>query len=266
MVLALVAPLPALCIAVATAVAPYQMSGETSDLLAGAAADPAAIRLSVWLGLLTSLTLIPATIAVIWVCRRRSPRLTSVAAVLSLLGFSAALILPADELVALTTAEEGLDRATVLALIDAEWGQPTVAVALLLFLVGMVIGGILLGIALWRSRTAPRWMALALIVSSPSHVVFGPNALAALSWALAAVGFAGASVALLRTDNDEFDLPPVTARHRLQAHARETHDVTLEVFDGQNVSHTWCQTRRRSHNPNGTHIRLRHCEAERPGG
>lgn len=211
--LAVVAPVPALGIAASTAVAPYQMSGETADILAGASNNPGAMRLSVWLGLLTALTIVPAAIAVIWVCRRRAPRLTTVAAVLTLLGFTAAVVLPNDEVDALTAAEEGLDRTAVLALIEAVWNQPAVLVALLLFLVGMVIGGILLGIALWRSRAVPRWTAVALMVSSPLHLVFdgGINAITALTWVLTAVGFAGASVALLRMSNDEFDLPPVAS-------------------------------------------------------
>lgn len=211
--LAIVAPVPALAIALSTATAPYSTSGDSADILAGAAAEPDVMRVSAWLNLLTAVTLIPAVIAVIWVCRRRAPRLTTVGAVLTLLGFSAAQALPNEELDALTAAEKGLDRGVVQALSDAVWNQPMVNAALLLFLAGMVIGGILLGIALWRSRSAPRWMALALIVSSPMHLVFdfGVNAISALSWVLAAVGFAGASVALLRMRNDDFDLPPLDA-------------------------------------------------------
>jgi hypothetical protein len=34
---------------------------------------------------------------------------------------------------------------------------------------------------------------------------------------------------------------PVAVRHRLEAHAREAHGVTLEIFDGQNVSHLLSQ-------------------------
>jgi hypothetical protein len=211
--LAIVAPVPALAIALSTATAPYSMSGDSADILAGAVAEPDVMRVSAWLNLLTAMTLIPAVIAVVWVCRRRAPRLTTVAAVLTLLGFSAANVLPNEELDALTAAQEGLDGGVVQALSEAVWNQPMVIAALLLFLVGMVIGGILLGIALWRSRWAPRWMALALIVSSPMHLVFNfeGNATSALSWVLAAVGFAGASVALLRMRNDDFDLPPLDA-------------------------------------------------------
>jgi hypothetical protein len=211
--LAVVAPLPGIGIAVSSAIAPYSMESDIGDVLAGAAADTGAMRIAVWFSLLATVTLIPATIAVAWVSRRRTPRLTAVAGCLTLLGFSAGLALPNDELTALTTAQEGLDHATVQALTEALWNQTTVVLPLALFLLAMVVGGILLGIALWRSRVAPRWMALALIVSGPLHVVptGGVNAVAALGWALTAVGFAGASFALLRMNNDEFDLPPMPA-------------------------------------------------------
>lgn len=66
----------------------------------------------------------------------------------------------------------------------------------------------MLGLALWRSRLAPRWMALALIVGTFTHP-FMPNQVAAgAGLIVAAIGFAGASLALLRMSDDEFDLPP----------------------------------------------------------
>jgi hypothetical protein len=213
--LAVIAPVPAAAIAVSTLVAPYS-GDESADILAGAADHPGAMTASVWLSGLAVLTLVPATIAVVLVCRRRAPRLTAVGGAVSVLGFSAAFMLPDEELDALTAADKHLDRATMLALADGVWSQPPVVTALILFLVGMVVGGILLGVALWRSRVAPTWMALALIVSSPLHLVLpsGVTAVTALGWALTAVGYAAASLALLRTPNDEFDLPPVAAAAR----------------------------------------------------
>ena len=67
----------------------------------------------------------------------------------------------------------------------------------------------LLGIALWRSRVAPRWMAIALIVGGVTHPFLPNHVIAGIGLLIASIGFAGATVALLRTPNDEFDLPPV---------------------------------------------------------
>lgn len=211
--MAVVAPLPTLALAAAALATPYPFEADTATALAGASADQNAMRIVAWLGLAAAMTLVPATIALAWVCRRRAPRLTAVGAVLSLAAFSATAALPNGDLTALATVQHDLDRPVVVALDEALWGQPTVVTALLIFLPGMVIGGILLGVALWRSRVAPRWMAVALIVSAPLHLApgFGNNALAALSWALTAVGYTGASLALFRMNDDAFDLPPVTA-------------------------------------------------------
>lgn len=107
----------------------------------------------------------------------------------------------------------GLDKATVMALNDATSRQSVGAVALLLFLLGVILGGrILLGVLLWRSHVAPRWTAVALFVAGPLDV-FGPSGLllrtdsAWISCLLTAVGFAAAARSLLRTANDDFDLP-----------------------------------------------------------
>ena len=67
----------------------------------------------------------------------------------------------------------------------------------------------MLGIALWRSRVAPRWMAIALIVGGVTHPFLPNHVIAGIGLLIASIGFAGATVALLHTPNDEFDLPPV---------------------------------------------------------
>jgi hypothetical protein len=62
-------------------------------------------------------------------------------------------------------------------------------------LVGHILGGILLAVALWR--VVPTWAALALGASMPLHFVFAlviPNgALDACAWTMTGVGLAGAA-------------------------------------------------------------------------
>lgn len=92
---------------------------------------------------------------------------------------------------------------------DAAWSDPIQLLASLLFLVGVVFGLLLLGPALWRSRVAPAWMGIALMVGGFTHPFIPGHVGQGVGLAVAAVGFAGASVALLRVHNDEFDLPPM---------------------------------------------------------
>jgi hypothetical protein len=83
-----------------------------------------------------------------------------------------------------------------------------------LFVFGHLIGTIILGLALWRSCTVPSWAALLLAVSQPIHlasVLLGNRPLDLVGWAGTAVGFAAAGWALLRMNDDDFDLRPQLA-------------------------------------------------------
>jgi hypothetical protein len=181
-----------------------------TDTVAGVEAHRQLFDLMMWLGLPFLVGLIPAVIAVAWVTRRRTPVLTTVGAVWTLLGCLSVFPLGVpDDLLAYLAVREGLDVATIAALDAAWWVLPPVGGAALLFISGIVVGLPLLGIALWRSRVAPRWMAIALIVGGVTHPFLPNHVIAGVGLLIAAVGFAGATVALLRMPNDEFDLPPV---------------------------------------------------------
>jgi hypothetical protein len=52
-------------------------------------------------------------------------------------------------------------------------------------------------------------MAIALIVGGVTHPFLPNHVIAGIGLLVAAAGFAGATVALLRMRNDEFDLPPI---------------------------------------------------------
>lgn len=64
---------------------------------------------------------------------------------------------------------EGIDDAVL-----GRWyegGHPIFYVAGIVFVVGHVIGTVLLGIAMWRSRAVPRWAAAITAVAQPLHFV-----------------------------------------------------------------------------------------------
>ena len=205
--LAVMIPVPMVALAAEMAVAPFPLGGSLSATIAGDAADPGAAQASLWLSMIFGLAVVPATMAVLWTARRGAPKLTLAAGILLLLGFSAAV--PDSDLAAAVAAQQGLDPALVQALDDAIWTHPAVGISTLLFLVGQGIGLILLGIALWRARVVPAWVGIVLAVSGPAHLFMpGGNPGAAASWAMTAIGYAGASVALWRMRDADFDLPP----------------------------------------------------------
>ena len=208
--LGLVAPVPMALMGVVYVIRPVEGGADFTDTVAGVETHRQLFDVMMWLGLPFLVGLIPAVIAVAWVTRRRTPVLTTVGAVWTLLGCLSVFPLGVpDDLLAYLTVREGLDVATLSALDAAWWVLPPVEAAALLFISGIVVGLPLLGLALWRSRVAPRWMAIALIVGGVTHPFLPNHVIVGIGLLIAAAGFAGATVALLRMRNDEFDLPPI---------------------------------------------------------
>jgi hypothetical protein len=161
-------------------------------------------------GLPFLLFLIPATAALAWTTRRSRPVLTTVGACVSLLGFLAAFpLLPGGDSFAWVAVQENFDVATVTRFDEALWAQPIVGVAIILFLSGLVIGLPMLGVALWRSKVAPAWMAWCLILGTVTHPFIPGHTAQGIGLLVGAVGFLGVSRALLRMPNTDFDLPAV---------------------------------------------------------
>jgi hypothetical protein len=166
-----------------------------------------------WFDAVFVVTLIPATIAVAWVARRGAPRLATAGAFIALTGFLVGIALLGGVMTpALVTVQHDLDVTSMAALDDALHHEPLLGIASLLFIVGIVFGLGLLGGALKRSRSVPAWVGLAVMIGGATHP-FIPNHIGqGIGLFVAAAGFAGVSVALLRMTNDEFDLPSVPSR------------------------------------------------------
>jgi hypothetical protein len=206
--LAVLAPLPIAALAIEMLVVPFPVRSDIADAMTGIAAHPGRAQAALWLGLVYSLSVLPATMAVAWTARRRSPRLTLAGGVLTLLAFAATL--PNSDLAEVVGVQKGIAPAQMQAIDDAVWAHPAVSAQLAIFLLGHAVGLVLLGIALWRARVVPAWAGIVLALSGPAHVLApGGNAGAAVTWGMTAIGYAAASVALLRTRDADFDLPPV---------------------------------------------------------
>jgi hypothetical protein len=208
--LAVIAPLPLLAMGVSYLLSPTDGDADVATTVAGVEAHPGRALVSMLTGLLFVIFLPPATAALAWVTRRRAPRLTAVGASLTLLGLLTGFAtLPAGNNIAWIAEQKDLDLQMIQTLDDALWAQPTSNVGILLFLAAITIGLPLLGIALWRSKAAPRWMAVCLIVGMATHMFTPGHVAQGIGLLVGAVGFVGVSRALLRMRNDDFDLPPV---------------------------------------------------------
>jgi hypothetical protein len=206
---AILLPIGPAAVAVLRYVLPYDTVDDMSTMSAKMIAEPGRSSAVLWLGFIAVLTLVPAAFAVGKLTRRRAPKLTLVALALLIPGYlSLGWLAGADQLL-WAGADAGLDAGTLTRM--AETVHPTGDLAATIFVLGHVVGTILLGVALWRSQVVARWAAIAVIVSQPLHIVAAvivPNhTLDLFAWGLQAAGFAAVGWAILKLRNDEWDLP-----------------------------------------------------------
>lgn len=206
--LAIIAPLPMLSNAIYYLLSPTNANAEFGENVAAAIAHGDRMSALEWIQVPFVTLLIPATFAVAWVARRGAPRLTTAGALIAMTGFCVGFGgLPGTVSLANLTVKAGLDPAAVSELSDAMEEHPITQLSGLLFILGITFGLLLLGIALWRSRVAPGWMGIALSVGGFTHPFLPGHLTQGIGLLVAAVGFTGATYALLRMRNDVFDLP-----------------------------------------------------------
>lgn len=203
-VLALLAPVPFVALAIANAVTPATLGGTARNEVTSFAAHGTAATWAVALSALFSLTLVPAALAMWTAVRPRAGRGSAIVTGSWVVAACFGATVPAPQVISWVTAHYHLDQAAGVALSKALESSPLYAAMILPFALAITLGRIALGVVLWRTRIAPRWMAVCLLVAVP--VEWGGaaavgNAGPAVAYVLTAIGFAGASVALL----GEFD-------------------------------------------------------------
>jgi hypothetical protein len=144
--------------------------------------------------------LVPAALAAAGLAWRRAPVLALCAAVLSLIGWTAIMMLIAQDALEAVAGRAAYAGGQATAITNAWSDQTLVAVWIGAFIVGHILGTVLLGAALWRARAVPRWAALAIAVSMPLHlatVVTGFRAGDVAAWLLLLAGFAACARAMV---------------------------------------------------------------------
>jgi hypothetical protein len=208
---ALILPIGPLAVAGLRYVLPYFSATtprETAEEVLAAEGQQSVV---LWLGLVAAFTLLPGVLAVGRLTRRGAPKLTAAAMLLVVPGYLALTYMIGTDLVLWTGARAGLDASTLAQL--AGTVHPTSNIAVAVFVLGHVIGTVLLGFALLRSRTVPAWAAIVTAVAQPLHfvalVIVGSRELDFAAWAANGVAFAVVGYAIVRTPDDEWELPPV---------------------------------------------------------
>jgi len=216
LVAAALLPVPALSIAITRPLLPGAVFDDTAALVEDIAAHAAASRAAVWFGALGMLTMVPAVLAAVRLARRRRPLLATAAAGVNLAAYLGAGLgfIAFDGMLFAASGRPPAERAAALPVLDAYAASGVYGLSTGLFILGHVAGMVLLGLALRGS--VPRWASLAVTVSQPLHfvcfVILRNMWLDAAAWSLAAAGLAACAVAVLRTPDDEWDLPPAAVR------------------------------------------------------
>ena len=100
----------------------------------------------------------------------------------------------------LAMAEHGGDPALFASVIDAGQADLTTLWVFLLFVLGNLVGTLVLAVGLLRSRTIPTWAAIAIGLWPPLHVIglvfFGNEVPQVIGAVLQALGFAGCGLTL----------------------------------------------------------------------
>ncbi len=164
------------------------------------------------LGLLAGFILLPGAVAALRMARRIRPVLTAWATGFLVPGLLAMSMLALGDIAVVTLIARGWDPVEAYAFTD-EMGAtvPASFVLLFVFVVGHIVGTVLLGILAGLARLVPAVVAVLLAASQPLHVVsgvLGSPVLDCVAWGLTATGMAFLSLRLLRTPDDEWDLPP----------------------------------------------------------
>jgi hypothetical protein len=197
---ALLLPLGPAAIAVLRLILPYYTESRTAGMVAAVDANPGRQSAVLWLSYIGILTLVPGLFAAARVCREASPRLTTWALGLSVPGYLSLGMLVGSDHLLWSASHAGLSDADAVAVVDA--GHPSIDLAIGVFVLGHVIGTVLLGLALLKSGRIPSWAAWAITVSQPLHfiatVILGSPQVDFAAWSLTALGMAAVAREVLK--------------------------------------------------------------------
>jgi hypothetical protein len=180
-------------------------SDETgADSLAAATAHPGLLHSVVLFGMLGALLMIPAALGAARLAGRRAAKLSFVAGTLVAAGYACYFAVLLPDLTTLAMVRVGGPMADFARVLDARQEDATGTWVFLLFILGNIVGTVLLGLALWRSRSVGRWAALAILAWPLMHVAglaAGVEWLEVAGAAVQGIGFAAVGARILSRPN-----------------------------------------------------------------
>lgn len=178
----------------ASVIQPWNATDDTAETLQITADHVTATQVSDLFAFLGLLAMIPATFAVMRILRNTAPLLGLVGGAVVVAGLMAAMVWPITNQVNIGFAEQDAEFQTqVAAAFDGSTAW-VIELIVAVFLLGLTVGLVALGIGLMRGRVVPAWVGAAVVAVMPlsilSHIV-DQKAVDVVSSALLLVGFAG---------------------------------------------------------------------------
>lgn len=158
---------------------------------------------------LIAVFMLPAMVYLMRLSRRGAPRSAIVGGAVAFAGWLGGLISLGGSDILLYHAARLPERSIAVSLVKSVVSDPGFVVSEAVFIVCHLIGMLVLGFALWRSRVVPAWVAGLVGVGPIVHLVVHDlsGAVDAAAYGLVAVGMIACAVTLVRTSNEEWDLP-----------------------------------------------------------
>jgi hypothetical protein len=215
--IAVTLPIGPILVLLVRGIMPYWTSDDIPTMVAKSVADPGTLTAMTWIGVFIVPPLVASLLAIGYVARRGAPVLATLGVTLSFVSYTIWFAGGNVDLTVAALNDKGFDATTITRVVDASVSHPAASLSTVVWVIGHIIGAVLLGIALLRSRVVPRWVAIAMIVSQPMHLVAAvivPSRLLdlTLGWGLTTVAFAAVAVVILQMSNDDWDAAPTRTR------------------------------------------------------
>jgi Domain of unknown function (DUF4386) len=188
---------------------------DTDEYLSEVAADKGLYLLAGILNLVAALLLIAGLLGVIHLLRRRRVTVGQIGAALVMIGavaIASTYVINVFEIVG--TGDE-FDRGQLVSLLDETEESGEAAPVFVMFLLGLVLGSILLAIGLWRQKAVPVWVPIVLVLSSVAGFVAGDSQASSLiTGVLLAAALIAIGLRILAVSDDDWERWEVLSEER----------------------------------------------------
>jgi hypothetical protein len=113
--------------------------------------------------------------------------------------------------------KSGLDRQALAAFLHRTDSAGPFVPLFVLFLIGVVLGTVLLAIANWRTRVAPVWASIAILIGGVVGALGNSQAISIVTFAMLLVGLGAIGARVLAMSDDEWEAPRLRHRGRPEA-------------------------------------------------